>query len=95
MAAVTTANVPVFLLLSIVFGIQSGLGILISQYWGKKDLQNISRAIGVASMIGAAAALVLLPCVNRINNQINSIAYFEPFYLKEFVAIKSKSLLEA
>ena len=59
MAAVTTANVPVFLLLSIVFGIQSGLGILISQYWGKKDLQNISRAIGVASAIGVSLVLVL------------------------------------
>lgn len=29
----------------------------------------------------AAAALVLLPCVNRINNQINSMAYFEPFFM--------------
>lgn len=29
----------------------------------------------------AAAVLVLLPCVNRINNQINSISYFEPFFM--------------
>ena len=29
----------------------------------------------------AAAAFVLLPCVNRINNQINSISYFEPFFM--------------
>ncbi|MBR1772007.1 MAG: ABC transporter ATP-binding protein [Lachnospiraceae bacterium] len=29
----------------------------------------------------AAAAFVLLPCVNRINNQMNSIAYFEPFFM--------------
>ncbi len=29
----------------------------------------------------AAAAFVLLPCVNRISNQINSIAYFEPFIM--------------
>lgn len=29
----------------------------------------------------AAAAFVLLPCVNRINNQITSIAYFEPFFM--------------
>ena len=29
MAAVTTANVPVFLLISIVFGVQSGLSILV------------------------------------------------------------------
>ena len=29
----------------------------------------------------AAAALVLLPAVNRINNQINAMAYFEPFLM--------------
>ena len=29
----------------------------------------------------AAAAFVLLPAVNRINNQINSIAFFEPFFM--------------
>ena len=59
MAAVTTANVPVFLLISIVFGVQSGVGILISQYWGKKDLPSISRAIGVAAGLGVALALVI------------------------------------
>ena len=59
MAAVTTANVPVFLLISIVFGVQSGVGILISQYWGKKDMENISRAMGVAAYLGVGIALVL------------------------------------
>ena len=29
----------------------------------------------------AAGAFVLLPAVNRINNQINSMAYFEPFFM--------------
>lgn len=29
----------------------------------------------------AAAAIVLLPAVNRINNQINAIAYLEPFFM--------------
>lgn len=29
----------------------------------------------------AAAAFVLLPCVNRINYQMNSMAYFEPFFM--------------
>lgn len=28
-----------------------------------------------------AAALVMLPCVNRVNNQVNNIAYFEPFFM--------------
>ena len=59
MAAVTTANVPVFLLISIVFGVQSGVGILISQYWGKKDLESISRAMGVAAYLGVGIAAVL------------------------------------
>ncbi len=59
MAAVTAANVPVFLLISIVFGVQSGVGILISQYWGKRDLTNISRAIGVAAFLGVSLALVI------------------------------------
>lgn len=59
MAAVTAANIPVFLLLSIVFGVQSGLGILVSQYWGKKDMENISRAIGVAAFLGTGLVFVL------------------------------------
>ena len=59
MAAVTAANVPVFLLISIVFGVQSGLGILVSQYWGKQNMKSISRSIGVASFVGAAVATVL------------------------------------
>ena len=59
MAAVTTANVPVFLLLSLGFGVQGGLGILVSQYWGKKDMENISRALGVALFLGTGIVLVL------------------------------------
>ena len=58
MAAVTTANVPVFLLISIVFGVQSGVGILISQYWGTTDLPSISRAIGVALTLPISSAAI-------------------------------------
>lgn len=59
MAAVTTANVPVFLLTSIVFGFQSGLGILVSQYWGKGDEKSVSRALGVSALLGSAVTLIL------------------------------------
>ncbi len=57
MAAVTAANGPVFLLMSMVFGIQSGLSILASQYWGKRDTENISRALGVACFLGTGLSL--------------------------------------
>ncbi len=59
MAAVTAANVPVFLLISIVFGVQSGLGILVSQYWGKQDMKSISRSIGVAAAAGLVVSSIL------------------------------------
>ena len=59
MAAVTTANVPVFLLISIVFGVQSGLGILVSQYWGSGDVKSINRCLGVACFIGTGITAVL------------------------------------
>lgn len=39
-----------------------------------KDMMDVLSTL-------AAAAFVLLPCVNRINNQINSMAYFEPFFM--------------
>ncbi len=59
MAAVTAATVPVFLRISIVFGVQSGLGILVSQYWGKQDMKSISRSIGVAAAAGVVVAALL------------------------------------
>ena len=76
MAAVTTANVPVFLLTSIVFGFQSGLGILVSQYWGKGDEKSVSQALGVASLLGTAVtlplalvfALVPVPVMDLLSN---------------------------
>ena len=59
MAAVTLANIPIRAVNMFIFGAQSGSSILISQYWGKRDLKSISRAIGVASFLGVALALVV------------------------------------
>lgn len=39
--------------------------------------EDMLRTVGAFG----AAVIVLLPCVNRINNQINSMAYFEPFFM--------------
>lgn len=48
MAAVTAANVPVFIIQIVIFGFQSGMAVLVSQYWGRGDTDNISRCLGVA-----------------------------------------------
>ena len=63
MAAVTVANVPIFIIQLIVFGLQSGSSILISQYWGKGDRAAINRVLGigffVAGGVSAFFALVM------------------------------------
>jgi len=52
-AAVNAANAPVFLMTSLVFGMQNGISVLASQYWGKNDLSNINRALGVGFFFAA------------------------------------------
>ncbi|MCI8538315.1 MAG: MATE family efflux transporter [Oscillospiraceae bacterium] len=63
MAAVTLANLPVFVIQLLVFGIQSGSSVLISQYWGKGDTGAINRVLGigffVAGGISTLFALVM------------------------------------
>ena len=61
MAAVTAANVPVFIIQVVLFGFQSGMAVLVSQYWGRGDTENINRCLGVALYAATGfAALVAL-----------------------------------
>jgi len=53
------------------------MGYMIFQIATGVETENMMQTISTL----AAAALVLLPAVNRVNNQINSIAYFEPFFM--------------
>ena len=63
LSAVTAANTPVFLVQIIIFGLLSGLTVLVSQYWGKHDTEAINSCMGIALYIGvtitAAVALVM------------------------------------
>ena len=47
MAAVTLANIPMQVIAMLIFGVQSGASVLISQYWGKREFPAISRVLGV------------------------------------------------
>lgn len=57
-AAVGLANQIFFLFSLLLFGINSGTSIFISQFWGKKDVQNIRRVLGIALLTGGALSLV-------------------------------------
>jgi putative MATE family efflux protein len=64
MAGVTMANTPVFIIQLVIFGLQSGSAVLISQYWGKRDSDAVNRVMGIgfylAGAVSMAFALIML-----------------------------------
>lgn len=58
LAAVTLANLPIFVIQFVVFGIQSGSAVLISQYWGREDTDSINRVVGVSAMVAGGIAIL-------------------------------------
>ena len=57
MAAVTLANTPVYVIQLLIFGLQSGSAVLISQYWGKQDLESINRVVGIGFILAGAVSV--------------------------------------
>jgi len=61
LAAVAQANIPVFVIQLVIFGLQSGSSVLISQFWGKGDTDSINRVVGIgAYAAGAVSTLFAL-----------------------------------
>ncbi len=56
LAGVTMANIPIFVMMLLVFGIQSGSSVLISQHWGKGDTDTINRVIGIGFYLSGGIA---------------------------------------
>lgn len=57
-ASVGLANQYFFLLNLLLFGIVSGASIFTAQYWGKKDIPNIRRVLGICLATGITAAFI-------------------------------------
>lgn len=60
LAAVGSAGPVLNLLLVLFVGIAVGAGIMVSQYYGAKDRQNLSRTIGTCITLTAIASLVIM-----------------------------------
>lgn len=58
LAAVNLANIPIFVIQLVMFGLQSGSSVLISQFWGKRDMESINRVIGIGCYVAEAIAIV-------------------------------------
>ncbi len=57
-AAVSLANQYFFVLNLIAFGICSGAGVFVSQFWGKGDTANIRKVLGINIIAGSTVSLV-------------------------------------
>ena len=69
------SNIPRLLIETVcVVGMILYLLFLLMRGENTADMMAVIAAFGVAIMR-------LMPCANRINNQINNIAYFEPFFM--------------
>ena len=56
-ASVGLANQLYFLFNLVLFGVASGAAIFTAQYWGKKDIPNIRRVLGICLSIAVGTAL--------------------------------------
>ncbi len=73
MAAVALANIPLFVVQLFVFGVQSGATVLISQYWGKQDMNAINRVMGVAFWVAGVVSLGIALVLGLIPEQFLSL----------------------
>lgn len=63
-AGVGLANKVFFVFTLLVFGIISGSGVLTAQYWGKREVTNIRRVLGISLMLVlGASVLFVVPCI--------------------------------
>lgn len=69
-AAVGLANQLFFLFIVLMFGINSGCAIFTAQFWGKRDVANIRRVLGLALVSGGFLSLVFA-----------SAAFFAPRFI--------------
>ena len=56
-ASVGLPNQFFFLFVLILFGVNSGTGIFVSQFWGKKDISNIKKVLGISIITGTTVSL--------------------------------------
>lgn len=77
-AAVGIANQLFFFFALLLFGLNSGSAIFISQYWGKRDIKNIRRVLGFAIGSGVSISLIFTLAALIIPKEILSLFTNDP-----------------
>lgn len=93
LAAVGSAFPVLNLLLVLFVGISVGAGILVSQYFGAKDREGLSRSIGVCITLTAIASLIIMiigplvtrPLLSFLNTPVSIIDWCEDYLVIFFI----------
>ena len=76
LAAVGATGSIIFLFFSLAFGLSSGIGIIVSQYFGAKDYKRVQKAIATSAYIVVISALfmgiLMIVCARSIMNLLNT-----------------------
>lgn len=78
LSAVTLANQPFFIFTLLTLGLAGGCTVLVSQYWGKKDIASIQRVFSIAIKIALLFSVICASVVLLFPRQIMSIFTDKP-----------------
>lgn len=77
-AAVGLAGQIAFLLNLVHFGIISGAAMFTAQFWGKQDIPNLRRVLGLCLMLAISASMIFFGLAQLLPSQILSIYSQDP-----------------
>lgn len=78
LAGVSLANTPFFIGMLFVFGLMSGGAVLISQYWGKRDLVTINRIMGLSFYFAGIISFLFATAIFLFPDQIMNLTTNNP-----------------
>lgn len=84
-AAVGAANKVFFFLMLIMFGLYSGVGIFIAQYFGSKDYDKIKKIMGVGYIFGLTISLIFTFIAQLIPSQLVGLFSDKPDVISQGV----------
>ncbi|MGG5463182.1 MATE family efflux transporter [Clostridium sp. B9] len=77
-ASVGLANQYIFIFTLCILGINAGASVFMSQFWGKKDLKNIKKVLGLDISIGFIVSTVFALGSGFLSNEIMEILSNDP-----------------
>lgn len=77
-AALGLANQIFFLLILFLFGVTSGMSIFTAQYWGKGDIENIRRVLGICLAIAMLVAAIFTLAATVVPHRLMSFYTEDP-----------------